>query len=378
MSTTDDHYIGLMTGTSMDAVDAVLVRFSPATPGVTLVATASQPIPDELRHLLLAVDQGSTIALISEIDARLGALFGDAVNHLLASASVPPDAVTAIGSHGQTVLHLPDGDWPRSVQLGDPNRITEMTGITTVADFRRRDIAAGGQGAPLAPAFHHALFASPNEDRIIVNVGGMANLTVLLAGAANASLGFDTGPGNVLMDAWCQQHRGTDYDDNGDWARSAIPDKTLLNRLLDDAWFDLPPPKSTGRDQFNKRWLTERLRDQPVSAATVQSTLCEFTALTIAQAILRWTPARTHVTRILLCGGGANNGYLLERLEHHLPGWPIDRSDAHGIGAEWVEAVGFAWLAKARLEQKPASPPDTTGARHANVLGGVYHGGDIQ
>lgn len=374
MSTTDEHYIGLMTGTSMDAVDAVLVRFTSGTPGVTLIATASQPIPTALRRELLAVDQHSTIALISELDARLGALFGDAVNHLLATASVPSDAVTAIGSHGQTVLHLPDADWPRSVQLGDPNRIAEMTGITTVADFRRRDIAAGGQGAPLAPAFHHALFGRPDEDRIIVNIGGMANLTVLLAGAPTASLGFDTGPGNVLMDAWCRQHRGTDYDDNGDWARSAAPDAALLNRLLDDAWFDLSPPKSTGRDQFNQRWLTERLREHPASAATVQSTLCELTALSIARAILRWTPARTTPARIVLCGGGANNATLLERLGQHLPGSPIDRSDVHGIGVTWVEAVGFAWLAKARIEQTPTSLPDTTGARHANVLGGIYPG----
>jgi len=378
MSTRGARYIGLMTGTSMDAVDAALTAFRPRSPTNTglvaaeVSATTSHPLPSALRQALLAVNRDSPIGLVSALDAQLGALFGEAVNHLLEAASLGADAVTAIGCHGQTVLHLPDAEWPRSLQLGDPNRIAEITGITTVADFRRRDIAAGGQGAPLAPGFHHALFADRHETRVIVNIGGMANLTVLPAATPAASLGFDTGPGNVLMDLWCQRWRGTRFDAQGEWAASAQPDPTLLDECLNDAWFTLPPPKSTGRDHFNADWLSARLLRHPqLPAAVVQATLCELTARTIASPITTLAPG---TARILVCGGGAHNRHLLTRISAHTGGRTIDGTDTCGVGADWVEAVGFAWLARARLAGQAAGSAGTTGARHATVLGGVYPG----
>jgi anhydro-N-acetylmuramic acid kinase len=378
MSTCGARYVGLMTGTSMDAVDAVLTTFTPRSPtaaglvAAEIVATASHPLPTALRQALLAVNRDSPIGLVSALDAQLGALYGEAVNRLLKTAPRAAEAVAAIGCHGQTVLHLPDAQWPRSLQLGDPNRIAEITGITTVADFRRRDIAAGGQGAPLAPGFHHALFADRQETRVIVNIGGMANLTVLPAGAPAASFGFDTGPGNVLMDLWCQRWRGTDYDDQGAWAASAEPDLALLDDFLSDAWFTLPPPKSTGRDHFNADWLSARLLRHPQRpAAVVQATLCELTARSIASSITMLAP---DTARILICGGGARNRQLFARISAGTGTRPIGKTDTCGVGADWVEAVGFAWLASARLAGRAAGNPGTTGARHATVLGGVYPG----
>jgi len=367
-----EHYIGLMSGTSLDGVDAVLARF-PETDPPRLLASHRQPMPEALREALLRLMANRSphpLQCLGELDHLLGALFAEATENLLEKAGMETAAVRAIGSHGQTVWHRPTGPNPFTLQIGDPNLIAERSGITTVADFRRRDMAAGGQGAPLAPTFHAAYLHSTRESRAVLNLGGMANLTCLpLSGSP---CGFDTGPANVLLDLWAGLHLGAPFDAEGRWAASGTSDPTLLSAMLEEPYFHLAPPKSTGREQFNLTWMERHLADRPLAPADVQATLLELTARSVADALAAHAPA---TRRLLVCGGGIHNGALMERLAALLPGTVVESTACHGIDPDWLEALAFAWLARETLAGRPGNLPTVTGAGRAVVLGGVYPGG---
>ncbi|MEO6697233.1 MAG: anhydro-N-acetylmuramic acid kinase [Gammaproteobacteria bacterium] len=365
-----DLYIGLMSGTSMDAADAVLVDFGFNPP--KLIATHRIPLAPELRSALLAlcVPGPNEIERMAELDGRLGEIFAASALAVLKNANVKASDVHAIGSHGQTIRHQPTGPYPYSLQIGNPALIAQRTGITTVADFRRADIAAGGQGAPLVPAFHNAVFRSEEHDRVVVNIGGIANIAILPKDKNLSVTGFDTGPGNVLLDTWAERHLGKRMDEDGRFAASGHVCEGLLNTLLSDDYFALTPPKSTGREHFNIAWLDAALQAHTgTSAQDVQATLCELTTASIAQAIQHYAP---QTSEILICGGGAHNAHLMQRLRAHLKSCSVESSEKHGINPDWVEAMAFAWLAKQRLEGKPGNLPTVTGAKRAVVLGGIY------
>jgi anhydro-N-acetylmuramic acid kinase len=285
---------------------------------------------------------------------------------LIQAAHLSPADVRSIGSHGQTIRHRPAAAHPFTWQIGDANVIAERTGIDTVADFRRRDVAAGGQGAPLVPAFHAAMLRDEREDRAVLNLGGIANFTLLPA--QGDVRGFDTGPANALMDAWCERHRGQPYDAHGAFAASGARDDALLQRLLDDPWFAAPPPKSSGREQFHLRWVESRLHGDE-RPEDVQATLLELTAATVADALLAHQPT---TRRVLACGGGVHNPHLLARIAARLPGVHVDSTQAHGLDPDFVEAMAFAWLAREALAGRPGNVPAVTGARGPRVLGVVY------
>lgn len=362
-----DYYIGLISGTSMDGVDAALVTFGEHTVKVRRAAT--YPYPEELRGWLLTIARYPAHAAIDDIGALdhwTGECFRDAARSLIADAGVHAAAVKAIGSHGQTIRHRPSGEHPFTWQIGNPAIIATGTGITTVADFRRADIALGGQGAPLVPPFHEWLFRSEDMDRCVLNIGGIANVTVLPAGGGVT--GFDTGPGNTLLDVWIREHRDKPFDDAGNWAASGTPDEKLLGAMLADPYFDRAPPKSTGFEHFNGEWLAgfDVAARRP---ADVQATLCELTAVSIANALQSHAPK---TRELLVCGGGVHNGYLLRRLLEHLPDLEIHSSGEFGLDPDAVEACAFAWLAKRALERKPGNAPGVTGAARPAVLGAVY------
>ncbi len=363
-----DYFIGLMSGTSMDALDAVLVDFSLFPP--QLIATHSHALGEELRQELLALAQPGDNELdrLAQLDVQIGRLSAQTCQQLLDKAGVNHDDIKAIGSHGQTVRHAPDAHTPYTVQIGDPNTIAQLTGITTVADFRRRDMVVGGQGAPLVPAFHKALFHSPEKDRVILNIGGIANISILPAAPLQPASGFDTGPGNMLMDAWTQLYQHQPYDENGEWARSGTVDTELLDDLLGDPYFSLQPPKSTGREQYNLHWLEQQMRgDHRVE--DVQATLCELTAASISHAVLQFAPATEEV---FICGGGARNSYLMERIGNYLEDCRVTTTSTLGVDPQWVEAMAFAWLARQILLGLPGNLPAVTGASEAVLLGGIY------
>lgn len=362
-------YLGLMSGTSADGIDAALVDFQPDIPA--LKATRSHPLPPELRHQLEATLAAGRCALdeLAALDAGIGAAFAEAALALLRTADLPPAAVRAIGSHGQTLFHQPHGIHANSLQLGDANRIAECTGITTVADFRRRDMAAGGQGAPLVPGFHRAVFGGSGRHRVVVNIGGIANLTVLPADGQPVS-GFDCGPGNTLMDAWARAHLGTPMDEDGRWAAGAEPDAALLRRMLKEPYFALPSPKSTGRELFNLSWL--HAQDiAGLTPARVQASLCELTAVTVAEAVRRHAPGTEEV---LVCGGGAYNSHLMNRLGRRLTGVALHTTAHAGWDPQWIEAAAFAWLARQTLTGAPGNVPSVTGAYRPVTLGAIYPG----
>lgn len=364
-------YIGLMSGTSMDAIDAVLVDHDEHPPRI--VARHSHTIPEPLHRALTTVVEGKYDGpMLWRLDVELGGLFADAVKDLLARAGVAAGDVTAIGSHGQTIYHGPDDSPPVTVQIADPNVIAERTGITTVADFRRRDLAAGGQGAPLAPAFHRAVFHNPGSARAVVNIGGIANITVLPKDPKAPVTGFDTGPGNTLMDLWCAKHRGQPMDNDGEFAaRGSIIEK-LLSAFLGDPYFGRPPPKSTGREYFNFSWLQRTLEAAGCQAnkpEDVQRTLLEFTAAGIANAIAGQAP---DTEEVFVCGGGAHNPVLMEALSSRLDKCAVSSTARAGIDPKWIEAVAFSWMAKQTLSGEPSNLPTVTGARRAVILGGIY------
>ncbi len=368
-------YIGLMSGTSLDGVDGVLADFSGRSPRV--IAHASAPFPDALRADLLALnvpgsDELHRAALAGNGLARV---YAEVVQALLRLAAVPATAVRAIGAHGQTVRHRPgefDGTG-YTLQINQPALLAELTGIPVAADFRSRDVAAGGQGAPLAPLFHRAWFGQPGQGLALLNVGGMANLTVLQADGGFS--GFDCGPGNVLMDGWCQRHRGQAFDADGAWAASGQVIPELLAALRAEPFFQKAPPKSTGRDLFHMDWLDAHLARAGLGGgatailADIQATLTELTASTCADDLRRHGAG---VTSLIVCGGGALNGHLMARLAALLPGVRVQASSALGLPPLQVEAAAFAWLAWQRLEGQALPLESTTGARGARVLGCVY------
>ena len=362
-------YVGLMSGTSVDSIDAVLVDFAGDGEHPRTVAATGHPISSEIREAILALcaPGPSELDRAGQLDRQLGQLFAEATLAVLAEAGVDPANVRAIGSHGQTVRHRPPGSvsTPFSMQLGDPNTIAACTGITTVADFRRRDMALGGQGAPLMPAFHNAVFRA-DRDRAVVNIGGMANITELAADGGVR--GYDTGPGNALLDYWVKLHRGVAYDANGAWAASGAPHPELLSRLLADPFFSAPPPKSTGREAFNPTWLERACSGLELVPADVQATLAEITAATIANGVHEFAAGG----ELLVCGGGARNTDLMTRLQRRLPTWSVAPTDHYGIDADWVEGAGFAWLARQTILGHPGNCPAVTGASRETILGAIY------
>lgn len=362
-------YLGLMSGTSADGIDAALVQF-PEAGGCRFVFGHTHPWGPALRAELIGLGEGGAIGsldALGRIDAAIGITFAEAANALLRLSGVERSQVRAIGSHGQTVRHRPLADPAFTMQLGDANRIAEATGITTVADFRRRDVAAGGHGAPLMPAFHLAMLGTAGEDRAILNLGGIANLTLIPRDGVPR--GFDTGPANALMDAWCQRHRGVPFDADGAFAASGQVDEALLAHWLAEPWFALPPPKSTGREQFHLDWAQAAMGDGQHAAADVQATLLELTAATVADALRAHLPG---AARVLVCGGGVRNPQLLRRLAARLPGVVIESSAVHGLDPDYLEAMGFAWLAQRTLDGLPGNLPSVSGARGARILGAIH------
>lgn len=362
-------FAGLISGTSMDGVDAALVRFGEHS--CETIAARVQPYPDELCRALLAAAQNPVsigVDELAKLDHAVGAAFSEAANALIAEAKTPAAEIAGIGSHGQTLRHSPTGKQPYTLQIGDPNLIAQRTGITTVADFRRRDVAAGGEGAPLAPAFHHWLLDDEATTRCVLNLGGIANLTVL-SGSGDSVVGFDTGPASTLMDAWIREHRGDAFDKDGAWAKSGRVSQDLLKRLLADRYFDLPAPKSTGFEYFNLAWLKPYLSEHPLPAEDVQATLAELTVETVAAALANEAP---NCSELIVCGGGVHNGWLMHRLAAAVGPVPVVTSAKHGVDPDWVEAAAFAWLARQTLNRLPGNLPSVTGAASAEILGGVY------
>ena len=367
-----ERFVGVMSGTSLDGVDAVVAEFEGAD--CRFVTAVHLEFPSSLRTELMALQTSGAdeIARAARAANALADVYADAIAAVIAAAGITTADVVAAGVHGQTIRHRPHEGW--TAQLNNPARVAERAGVTVVSDFRSRDVAAGGQGAPLVPAFHAALFRRHDVHRIVINIGGIANLTDLPPLGAEAPVrGFDTGPGNVLMDLWCARHRGEAYDRDGAWARTGRVDAALLIAMMGEPYFALPPPKSTGRDLFNAAWLDERMRmrtnhggiPQP---ADVQATLLALSANTIADAVVTRCPGATEV---LLCGGGANNGALRGELAATLAPRSVASTAEHGVAVEHVEALAFAWLAREALAGRPGNLPAVTGARGPRVLGSV-------
>jgi anhydro-N-acetylmuramic acid kinase len=367
----DALYLGMISGTSADGIDVALARFHDApAPKAELVFGRTCPWDPALRAQLVTLGQRAqamTLDEIGELDARIGIAFATAAETAIRDSGVDRATIAAIGSHGQTLRHRPHGPYPFTLQLGDPSRIAETTGVRTVADFRRRDLAAGGHAAPLLPALHAALLSSADEDRAVLNLGGIANLT-LLPRDGGPVRGFDTGPANGLMDAWCLRHTGADYDRGGAFAAAGRVDDALLARLLDEPWFAMPPPKSSGRDQFHLAWVEARLHGE-TSPADVQATLLALTVRTVADALRATLPG---AARVIACGGGVHNPLLMRALAETLPGVAVESTAAHGIDPDMVEALGFAWLARQTLLGRPGNLPSVTGAAGPRVLGAIY------
>lgn len=363
-------YAGLISGASMDGVEAAALQVDAA--GMKVLGAVHVDYPDSLSrrlHAAVADPAGCNLDTLGTLDAQIGEVFAAAALRLLEDTGLPPGAVRAIGSHGQTVLHRPRAAIPFTLQIGDANRIAERTGIDVVADFRRRDLAAGGEAAPLVPAFHAAAFGRAGEARAVVNIGGIGNVTLLQADGRVS--GFDTGPGNCLMDLWVQEHQGEPYDEDGQLAASGSVDPKLLDLLLEEPYLALPAPKSTGRELFNRPWLQKVLARHAAPIADVQATLCEFTAATIAAAV---SAGGFSPTQLLVCGGGAFNGELMRRLAARLPGVPVRPTGTAGIPPEQVEAAMCAWLAHQFLAGRPGNLVAVTGARGPRVLGALHRG----
>jgi len=357
-----EQYIGVMSGTSLDGIDVVLCEIDGTT--CTLISSLEYPLPLELKSdILRLIEDKSCLEQVGQIDHRLGILFRQAIGALIIRENIDVNSIKAIGLHGQTLWHKPTGEYPFSMQLGDPNILTAKTGIPVVADFRRKDVALGGQGAPFAPAFHQFLFADVDASVSIVNIGGMANITVLANTVNDKLIGYDTGCGNVLMDMWTAEHQGRSYDKDGEWARTGSVDYALLDAMMSDDYFEQPYPKSTGREKFNRDWLQEYLSGKTYNPEDVQRTLLEFTAMSIANEVLRFNR-----DVVLLCGGGAKNCFLVERMKALMPNIEV----AIAQNADMIEAMTFAWLAYKRVHKEEVNLKDVTGASDNAVLGGLY------
>ncbi|MTD39765.1 anhydro-N-acetylmuramic acid kinase [Erwinia sp. CPCC 100877] len=364
-------YIGVMSGTSLDGVDVVLAVIDENV--VVQQASYCHPIPTPLKQEILAACQGQTLTLstLGRLDHRLGLLFAEAVRTLMQRQGLRPADVVAIGCHGQTVWHEPESDTPHTMQIGDNNLIVARTGVTVVGDFRRRDMALGGQGAPLVPAFHQALLAHPAERRMVLNIGGIANLSLLFPG--RPVRGFDTGPGNMLLDAWVWRQRGLPFDRDAEWACQGRVILPLLQQMLSDPYFVQTPPKSTGREYFNYGWLERQLAAFPgLAPEDVQATLAELTAVTISEQVLLGGGCE----RLLVCGGGSRNPLLMNRLAGLLPGIEVSTTDEAGISGDDMEALAFAWLAARTISGLPGNLPSVTGASRLTLLGAIYPADD--
>ena len=366
-------YVGLMSGTSLDGIDAGLVEFNDDK--INLLAFECFPFSEATRHTIQQLSHPDKPILLKEYgatDTDLGELFSQAVNTLLNKANIASKEITAIGSHGQTIYHAPDISSAFSLQIGDPNVIAERTRITTIADFRRRDIAVGGQGAPLVPAFHRAIFSPlfnlEKQNISIINIGGISNITYL---SSNNTVGFDTGVGNTLIDYWVQKNLNRSYDSNGDWAKTGKPNAELVNALKDDPYFKLTPPKSTGKEYFSPAWLDEKISHFPdCSPEDIQASLCQFTADTISEAIQQYAPLTHHT---LICGGGIHNDCLVNMIKQNLS-HPVSSTAEFGINPDHVEAMAFAWLARQTIKNLPGNLTEVTGAKSPVILGGIYLG----
>ncbi|MCY4045103.1 MAG: anhydro-N-acetylmuramic acid kinase [Cellvibrionales bacterium] len=355
-------YIGLMSGTSLNSIDCALVSITEGIP--KLISSTEGTLPDDIRDEIAALNQPCENDLYQTLtlSRKLGILFGDTVQTLLSKTGFTASDIVAIGSHGQTIRHQPKADFPFSLQIGDPNTIAEMTGIPVVADFRSRDIAAGGEGAPLTPLMHNTLFFDPDINRCIVNIGGMSNITQLTNSSPH--LGFDPGPGNIFLDYWVQKHLNKPHDVSGDWARTGKIIDPLVHAMLKDPYFTLPAPKSTGREYFNRDWLNQYNLDQYASE-DVMASLVELTAQSIANCI------DNDIDEIYVCGGGAHNHFLMERIQVNANG-SVQSTAAIGIDPDFIEAVTFAWLAYRRINHLAGNSTASTGAKHERILGGLY------
>ncbi|MEZ5492813.1 MAG: anhydro-N-acetylmuramic acid kinase [Gammaproteobacteria bacterium] len=362
------YYIGLLSGTSMDAIDCALVSFDSGRP--VLHASLSHPYPQDLRKRLFALCTQPDISLqgLGEADIAVGQHFAAAVNNLLAREKLEAGQIEAIGSHGQTVFHKPEKPLPFTLQIGDPSTIAYNTGITTVADFRRKDMAAGGEGAPLAPLFHKHVFESAEQRRVILNLGGIGNISIIAQD--RPFVGYDTGPANVLLDYWIDKNLHQPVDLQGQWAKSGQVIDELLELLLDDPYFAAAEPKSTGREYFNGQWLERRLAKltSPAAPADVQATLLELTASTVAMEIENQLVA----DEVFVCGGGVHNTALVSRLQQLLPDSQVASTALLGMAPDWVEAMTFAWLAQQRMAETALDTTGVTGASRPVILGGVY------
>lgn len=365
-------YIGVMSGTSLDGIDVVAVSFAP----LRLHACLSVDFPTDLRAALLALTQSGDdeIERMGRADVAYAEVVSAAITRLMDEHRLDKTQVVAIGSHGQTIRHRPEAGF--SLQIGDPNVIAERTRITVVADFRRRDLAAGGQGAPLVPAFHRAVFQVSDKNRIILNLGGIANISVLPAGQPDTVYGFDTGPANLLIDAWCQLHTGQPFDQDGAWAAQGTVHAELLARLLAHGYFQQSAPKSTGREDFHLAWLNQHLTalNTQIQPVDVQATLTALTAQSVADAIQQ---TGLNEGELYLCGGGAYNQTLWQVLQQRLPSWTLHSTQQLGLAPTWVEAAAFAWLAKQRIEGQTGNLPRVTGAQGGRVLGAVYSASSV-
>ncbi len=365
-------YIGIMSGTSLDGIDSVIADCSEQK--CTLLHQQHQQFPSELkaelRELILAAEEPDSLTT-QQLGKNLAHCYAESVAQLLkqslmTSSPVTNNEVIAIGNHGQTVFHQP----PLSVQLDNGQILADLTGISVVNQFRQADLLSGGEGAPLVPAFHQKVFSSGSENRVVVNIGGIANITVLEKSGSVG--GFDTGPGNTLMDEWALEHLGKAYDENGDWGRSGTPNAALLKQMLAEPWFDTPPPKSTGRELFNRKWLRACIdkTEEDILPADVQATLCELTATSIAAGIKSSIAA---AETLIVCGGGIHNRLLLERLEHHVPDARVSSTSEWSIDPDYTEAAAFAWLAMAKTNNIPGNIPKVTGAKEPCILGITQH-----
>ena len=360
-------YIGLMSGTSLDGVDAIVADLSNSP---SLIGHLFQPFDTVLQQQLQNLLQpgNNEIDRMLEADIHLAQTYAIAVQTLLQQHSLTPAQIHAIGCHGQTIRHRPDTSNPTTLQIGDPNTLAELTGISVVADLRRRDMAAGGQGAPLVPAFHAAMLRHAQQNRVVVNIGGIANITLLPADTSQPVTGFDTGPGNCLMNEWIHAHQELAFDEQGQWASQGQVDQVLLDRMLSDEYFARPSPKSTGREYFHMDWLNKHLTGNSIADVDVQTSLAELTAVSISNAI---SHSNSRIDEILVCGGGVHNRHLMQRLTA-LNTMPVVSTQNYGVDPDWVEAMAFAWLAQCRIENKPGNLPTVTGAQHPVILGAIY------
>ncbi|MEM9242752.1 MAG: anhydro-N-acetylmuramic acid kinase [Pseudomonadota bacterium] len=362
------YYMGIISGTSVDAVDVAIIDLKDK---IDCVATHTHPFPSSLRQSVLALSHGTAaIEDLARTDVLLGRLFAEAVNTILNQSGITAGDIHAIGSHGQTVRHYPDNDIPFTTQIGDPNTIAALTGITTVADFRRKDLVYGGQGAPLAPVFHRQLLGH-DQAYAVVNIGGMANITYLPTDPQQPILGFDSGPGNVLLDSWYHQHHEGYFDKDGTWAASGKMNDKLLQQFLDDSYFKRSPPKSTGREYFNLNYLSRYLdqTDEKLSPQDVQASLTALTALSIAKAIHNYVGTEIEV---VISGGGVYNNHLMSLLQHYLSPCSVKSIADYGVDPDAVEAMAFAWFAAQTLSKSKIDLTAITGSRQSAVLGGIY------